>query len=125
VARTRDSRIVAAEFDVYLSRDLRFNDPEKREIGTYSEHTRARKVRYTSEMLRKLDRMEDRRMFTDPQDPSVRAVAIHLDGRLRYVWRTDLLTEKEFDGVQREQKETALRVLRKKSRGSVGESDNG
>jgi hypothetical protein len=125
VARPRNKKVDAAQFDVYLSRELKFNDPEKKEIRTYPAYTPARKVKYTSEIVRKLDRREDRRMFTDPQDPSVRAVAIHLGGRLRYVWRTDLLTEKEFDEVRREQNEAAVRVLAKKSRGSVGEGDGG
>jgi hypothetical protein len=44
--------------------------------------------------------MEERSHFYDPKFG--RAVAIELDGMIRFVWRADLLTEEAYENVKKQ-----------------------
>jgi len=118
----RDPRTVNASFDVWLARDLLFNDPVKREIRRYERFTMARKVRYSGKILRYLDRMED--TIGAINEGKGRAVAIKLGGMVRYLWRVDVLTAEEYDEVKKGQG-AKLRDFRKKHRGHVGQGGPG
>lgn len=107
--QARDSRIVKAEFDVWLAREMSFNNPPGFNIRRYRKYARGKKVKYTPSMLSYLDRMEQ----SDHTGKACRAVAIELGGKIRYVWRSDLLTRKEYDKVQEKQR-SGLGMLRKK-----------
>lgn len=93
----RDSRTIKAEFDVWLSRELIFNQPPRYNIKKYPKFYKAKKIKYTSNILKYLDRMESKNF-----NGRYRAVAIYLDGMVRYVWRNDLLSRKEYDEIQKE-----------------------
>ena len=105
----RDSRIEKAEFEVWLAREMCFNNPPGLNIRTYGRYTKAKKVKYTPKMMRYLDNMER----TDVRNVGCNAVVIELGGKLRYVWRSDLFTRKEYDEIQKEQR-SRLGALRKK-----------
>lgn len=111
----RDDRVVKAEFDVWLARDMFFNNPPGLNIRKYSIYTIAKKVKYTRAILRYLDRMEGKSRSRGGDH----AVAIKLGGKIRYVWRKDLLSKKEYDAIKKKQG-AKLGVLRKKLRGDVG-----
>lgn len=113
----RDRRTIDSEFDVWLSRDMLFNTPPGLNIRKYSKYTKAKKIKYTRMILRYLDRMEE----VGFRGRKCRAVAIRLGKIIRYVWRSDLLSRREYEEIQKEQR-LGLEVLRKKQRGSV---DNG
>lgn len=116
-AKHRDPRVIKAVFDVWLSRDMLFNNPPGRNLKIYRKHTKAQKIKYTSKICRYLDRMEEKEFSVHGADRT--GVAIKLDGKTRYVWREDVLSEKEFSEVKERQK-SGIRALRKKSRRNVG-----
>jgi hypothetical protein len=106
----RDSRTIQAEFDVWLSRELIFNRPPGYNIKKYPKFYKAKKIKYTGSVLKYLDRMENKGL-----GDRGRAVAIFLDGMIRYVWRSDVLSRKEYDEIQR----NGMGVLRSKLRRDV------
>jgi len=114
VMQDRNEKLVKAEFDVWLSRDMSFNNPPGRHIHTYHKYVKAKKVKYTKKIQKCLDRMESKR-----GTGRGRAVAIKLGGNIRYVWRSDLLSKKEYNEIQEEQR-SKLGVFCKKLRGDVG-----
>lgn len=114
----RDPRVVDAVFDVWTNRQMIFNNPSKRggqNLKTYQPLTKAKKVKYTGVILKYLDSMEKK---SDMGFERGRAVAIELDGIVRYVWRDDLYTKAELDESQRSKK-AGLRALCSKSKGDV------
>lgn len=121
MVRKRDPRIVKAVFDVWLSRSIIFNNPPGNNIKVYAQYTRAEKVKYTNKIQIYLDRMEDE-WFKHKHEKRI-SVAIKLDNIIRYVWREDILSKKEYDEVK-ERQQTNLRMLFKKSKRNVGESSS-
>lgn len=95
-----DERVIRAEFPVWLARDLLFNNPPGQNHKRYEMHTMAKKVKYTNKMLDYLYKMEASSHFYDPKFG--RAVAIELDGMIRFVWRADLLTEEAYENVKKQ-----------------------
>ena len=117
----RDQKVIDAVFDVWLSRDMQFNNSGG--IKRYPRNTKAQKVKYTKKILRYLDNMEANAESSSnciTVEESGRAVSIKLDGKVRYVWRADVLTEREWHEKRASQKEK-LEMLRKESRGPMGE----
>jgi hypothetical protein len=106
-----DERIVSAEFEVRLARDMLFNNPPGQNFKTYSIYTKADKVKYNGKIQQYLYDME--RKENHYTSSMGRAVAIKLDGLTRFVWRSDLLSKDEYDAVKREHNEK-LRDLGKK-----------
>lgn len=117
----RDPRLVKASFDVWLSRSMIFNNPPGNNIKVYRQYTKAEKVKYTNKIQIYLDRMENNWFKCEHNRRT--AVAIKLDSIVRYVWREDVLSKKEYDEIK-EKQQTNLRILFKKSRGNVGKSDS-
>jgi hypothetical protein len=118
----RDPRLVEAVFYVWLSKEMIFNNPGKG-VKRYPKNTKAEKVKYNKKILRYLDRMEEKvdsviRADGVSIEDLGRAVAIKMDGLVRYVWRSDLMTEREFDEKRTAQKKK-LGMLRKKPRRTV------
>jgi hypothetical protein len=114
----RDQRVIDSQFDIWLARDLLFNNPPGVNFRRYPKYSKAKKVKYTRVILRYLDKMEKTGEVLDMGDRG-RAVAIELGGMLRYVWRVDLLTEAEYDEAKKRQA-PKLASLRKKLRRNVG-----
>jgi len=112
----RDDRTIKTVFDVWLARDMLFHNPE-RGFRVYEKYTKCEKVKYDTKILRYLDEME--RRVVDWNDGMGRAVAIRMDKKIRYMWRGDLLTEKEYEEIQQRKRE-GLRMLREKSKRDVG-----
>jgi hypothetical protein len=121
MGRKRDPRLVKASFDVWLSRSIIFNNPPGNNIKVYRQYTKAEKVKYTNKIQIYLDRIENE-LFKLKHEKRI-SVAIKLDNIIRYVWREDILSKKEYDEVK-ERQQTNLRVLFKKSKGDVGKSDS-
>ncbi len=121
MVRKRDPRIVKAVFDVWLSRSIIFNNPPGNNIKAYAQYTRAEKVKYTNKIQIYLDRMEYE-WFKHKHEKRI-SVAIKLDNIIRYVWREDVLSKKEYDEVK-ERQQTNLRMLFKKSKRNVGKSNS-
>lgn len=117
MARKRDSRIVKASFDVWLSRSMLFNNPPGRNIKRYRQYTKAEKVKYTKKIEMYLDKMESDWFKREHENRT--AVAIKLDGIIRYVWREDLLSEKQYDEIK-EKHQAGLRILCKNTGRNVG-----
>lgn len=115
----RDHRTIKAEFDVWLAREMLFNHPPRQDVRKYPKFYKAKKVKYTKQILRYLDRMEAKEF----EDHRCRAVAIYLDGMVRYVWRSDLLSQKEYDDVQKKQRH-GLGILRQKLGRNVGKKSD-
>ncbi|MBN2258105.1 MAG: hypothetical protein JW704_09800 [Anaerolineaceae bacterium] len=98
---------------------MKFNNPPRQNIRTYGRFTPAKKVKYTKGILRYLDEMEEK--VIEWNENMGRAVAIQLDGMVRYVWRGDLLSKKEYDEVQKKTR-AGIGMLRQKRGGDVGQS---
>lgn len=117
MTRERDSRLVKASFDVWLSRSMIFNNPPGMNLKTYKKYTKTKKVKYTRKIEMYLDKMENNWFKCEHENRT--AVAIKLDGIIRYVWREDLLSEKEYDEIRKKHQD-GLRILCKNTRGNVG-----
>ena len=116
--RGREDSVINARFDVYLARDICFNNPPGRNIKRYRKFTKAQKVPYRGEVLDRLNALEDG-FHSKYVESGIRAVAIKLDNKIRYVWRCDVLTEAEFQ-IERK---SSVSALRKKQQRDVGNSD--
>lgn len=92
----RDKRLCDAVFDVWLSRDMTFNSQDGFII--FAKHTKAKKIKYDYAIELYLDNMENKSVLYDASFG--RAVAIELGGMVRYVWRSDVLTEEEMSRNQ-------------------------
>lgn len=101
-----------AEIDLWTSKDLWFVDNGcLKKILPYTE---CQKIKYNSKIKQYLEVMEEK------NTSSGTAVAVKLDGKVRYVWRSDLLNRKQFDEIRKKQR-SRLRVFSKKSKGAMGE----
>lgn len=110
--------------DLWLARDLSFRIDK--EIVVVPRFTKCYKPKYTNKIKKYLQWMEGHPIFRRKSD--ARAICIHLEGMLRYVWRDDVLTKKEYqieleveNERKREFRNKAARVLGKKLKGNVGE----
>ena len=116
-----DPRTIKSEFDVWTSKEMIFNNPSPKGSGgqnlkTYPRFTKAKKVKYDKVRMRYLNDMEKRGNLAGVV--CGRAVAIEMDGIVRYVWREDVYTEDEFKEAQKTHK-AGLRMLRSKPKGNV------
>ena len=118
----RDPRTIKAVFNVWLSRDMLFNNPHPGKPGSntkkYKKYTKAEKVKYSNEIIRRLNDWEEKYFEESGGD---RCVAIRLDGIVRYMWRRDVLTEAEYGRIQEKQK-AGISVIRSKLKRDVGKS---
>jgi hypothetical protein len=119
MASKRDPRVIKASFDVWLNRDMLFNNPPGMNIKIYRKYTKAKKIRYTRKIQFYLDKMED--AYFKHEHLRKVAVAIKLDDIVRYVWREDVLSEKEYDEINEKQRKS-LGILCKNTRRDVGKS---
>lgn len=94
---------------LWTSRDMKFHDPEKG-FFKIKKYTRCYVAKYNNRIKNYLERMKRKDTYHDSHE---NPVAVFLDEKIRYVWRSDLLTEKEFEDIKREQRRK-LGVLRKK-----------
>ena len=122
MADERDSKIIKAQFPVWIARDMVFNNPPGRNEKKYIKYTEAMKVKYNKEILLYLDMKEEKSL--GKKCDTDRAVAIKLDRRVRYVWRSDILTKSEYDEIKEKQK-TGLGNLRQKCRRAMGKGESG
>lgn len=122
--RGRFSSVIKAKLVLFLSRDMLFNNPPRYNAKMYRMGTRCEKVSYTDEHLRYLNDMEDKgeQRFTADGKP-IRAVAIKLDKKIRYVWRDEVMTEREYHEKSKLDIER-ISLLRKKQNGNVGSSED-
>jgi len=107
----RDPRVIKSSFDVWLARDMDFNNLPGRNIKTYRRFTKATKIKYTNKICSYLDKMEYKQSRMAGENKV--AVAIKLDGTIRYVWRCDVLTEKEYNEIQNSQKDNIRNLCKK------------
>lgn len=112
IERDRPQAVIKARIKVRLARDMDFNNPPGRNIKRYVKYTQAEKVPYNSAIMAYLNSMEDS-LFSEYKESGVRAVAIFLDGMIRYVWRSDLLTEEEFENGRKARASSVAKVLSK------------
>jgi hypothetical protein len=106
-----DERLITAEFEVRLARDMLFNNPPGQHYKKYSIYTKASKVKYNGKIQQYLYDMEQNENHYASKIG--RAVAIKLDGLTRFVWRSDLLSEDEYNAINRE-RTAGIRNLGKK-----------
>lgn len=117
IQRGRPDSVIKARFEVWLASDMDFNEPPGHNIVTFKKFTKAEKIPYTADHMIVMNRMEDMPMSMY-QRYGTRSVTIKMAGFPRYVWRTDVLTKKEYEVAKAKQKE-AFGRLRGKSNGDV------
>lgn len=104
------------EIELWTAHELLFI--EKKKLKKFLPYTSCMKIKYDNRIKRYLENMEQKH----PEKGT--GVAIKLDGKVRYVWRSDLLTEKEFDEI-RKKNHSRFGILSKKSKRSVGKGGEG
>lgn len=108
--------------ELWTAHDMVFVLDKERGQGTIPRFTACVKPVYTNKIKAYLANME-RQGFGRPDDRT-RAVAVKLEGQLRYVWRTDVLTKEEYDAAK-EKERTSLSALRSKPRGTLDQGGQG
>ncbi len=106
------------KLDMWTARDLTFHINKRRGTGAIPRFTSCKKPKYTLKIKRYLMRMEERDSEHAAGDF---AVCVDLIGQFRYVWRSDLLVQQEYDEIRKEER-SALGLLGKKSKRPVGKS---
>jgi hypothetical protein len=81
-------------------------------------YTECEKVPYDHKIKRYLQGMEQKGFNRPGSGPA--AVCVKLKGMLRYVWRTDVLTEEEYEDHKKHERASVVGVLSPQSRRSVG-----
>jgi len=123
---TRDAAVQAkiekARIELWTARDMVFVLDRKRGIQTIPRFTKCGKPPYTKKIKTYLKNFEEKSM-TRPD--GVSAVCVKLEGMLRYIWRTDVLTRQEYVKIKEEEKTREARVLGSKLGRSVGEGSDG
>lgn len=117
-SRPRPEKMVKASIDVWLADDMLFNNPPGMNIKKYKRFTKAVKIPYKREHIFWLDRMElaiESRMHKE----DIRAVAILLDGKVRYVWRDDVLNKEEYTNERAKTKKRSLEKIANATRNVV------
>jgi len=114
------TKIDKARIKLWTSRELVFVISKEKGIGTIPRFTECEKVPYDRKIRAYLDSMESKQDYRRPPG-NPKAVCVKLVGRLRYVWRTDVLTEAEYEEVKKKDRSRAVRVFGQKSKGDVGE----
>lgn len=111
---------------LYAARDLRFHacaccEPN-RKLGAFviPEGTEGILVHPSSRQQRDLDR-QNKGLH---QGSSERMALVEIEGRERYLRRSDVLSEKQYN-ARRERRKARLQSLRQERTGSVGEGDGG
>jgi len=125
----RDPRTIKSEFDVWLRHSMIYNNPPPegksgQNLKTYPALTKAKKVKYKKTILHYLDEMESKDDVLSIRKHEGRAVAVELDGIVRYMWRDDIYTKRELDESQAS-KRAGLRALRGKPQRNVGKDPTG
>lgn len=108
------SKTDRAKIELWTSRKLVFMVDGKYEA--IKAHTHCYKPPYTKGDKAYIENMEQKSAY---RPPGVKAVCVVLRGQRRYVWRTDVLTEKEYDESRQRNREAARAVFGKKRRGFV------
>lgn len=122
------SKTDLAKLDLYTAKDMTFVIRKGEDARTIPRFTPCKKPKYTREIKDYLVNMEEKHPFRPKDAPF--AVCVELEGMLRYVWRTDVLTQKEYDEARKADK-VSLGVFLQKRQRAVGEdkvpggSDNG
>ena len=106
------------EIELWTAEDMLFVIDKKRGIEKIPRHTPCVKPPYTKRIKRYIENMEEKRLHRPEGNP--KGVCVKLEGTLRYVWRTQVLTKEEYDAV-RSKKRNSLGALRSKSRRPLGE----
>jgi len=107
--KPRTKKISEAVFPVWLAKKMLFNQPDKRRVIEYRMYTECLKVKYTPAILKYLDKMEKIAGDIKAEDT---AIAISLNGMVRYVWRSDVFVKSEFDKqVKNDQKKISKKIL--------------
>jgi hypothetical protein len=109
-----------AEIELWTSKDMTFRINGSMQVIPAG--TKCVKPKYTKKIKGYLGRM-DVTGFGRPESMKKTpvAVCVKLRGQLRYVWRTDVLTEKESDEYKKENSHK-LGVFAEKLKGAVGKS---
>ena len=92
---------------------------KKKGIGTIPRYTKCEKLPYTKKIIQYLMKMEGNGI--NRSEKKTKAVCVFLEGRQRYVWRTDVLTKKEYDEIREEEKRKFSRVFGKKPKRVMGQ----
>lgn len=109
MAREVLSTVDKARIELWTSRDMLFSINKKRGISVIPKYTKCEKVPYTHKIKDYLQSMEEH-SFSRPTDKP-KAVCVKLEGMIRFVWRTDVLTEKEHRVISDDLKRRLANVL--------------
>lgn len=112
------SKVDKARIQLWTARDMSFVISRDRGIGTIPRYTKCEKPPYNQKNKKYLYRMEETSFHRPDSNP--RAVCVKLGGKLRYIWRTDVFTEEEYEECKREERASAVGVFGTKSRRSLG-----
>jgi hypothetical protein len=113
------TKVDKARIKLWTAHDMSFVISREKGIGTIPKFTPCEKISYDLKIKAYLDHMEAKSDWRPSSNP--KAVCVKLMGVIRYVWRTDVLTEAEYDEVKRKERSKAVGVLGSKSKRNVGQ----
>jgi len=114
------TKVDKARIKLWTSREMAFMISKEKGVGNIPRFTECEKVPYDLKIRAYLDKMETQQDHRRPPG-NPKAVCVKLMGQLRYVWRTDVLTEAEYEEVKKKDRSRAIRVFGQKPKGDVGE----
>jgi len=112
------TKVDKAKIDLWTAHDMDFMISKKRGVGTIPRFTSCVKPPYTSKIKEYLKWMEEKSMVRPDGNP--KAVCVQLEGILRYLWRTDVLTREEYEKVKAAERSGAIGVFGSKSKRAMG-----
>jgi hypothetical protein len=112
------SKVDKARIELWTAHDLTFVISKEKGVGTIPRFTPCVKPVYTHKIKDYLFNMEEKGIN---RPPGVKAVCVKLEGMLRYLWRTDVLTKQEYEEVRRKERTSAVGVFGSKSKRAVGQ----
>lgn len=114
------SKVDRARIDLWTKRDMLFVVKERgRYPITIPRFTKCHKPCYNHRHKREIARLEEQFRRNDDREND-KVVCIVLEGSERFVWRSDVLTEQEYEAVK-EQERAAIAALCEEPRGTVGQ----
>jgi hypothetical protein len=96
--------------DLWTARDMLFMINKSKGVGFIPRFTECYKPVYNHSIKDYLNNMEAKGFNRPGSNPN--AVCVKLEGMLRYVWRTDVLTKDEYDERRKCEKESTIRIFR-------------
>lgn len=107
------TKVDLARIDLWTARDMQFVVKERgRYPTTIQRFTKCHKPRYTHRLKEMcLDRTDKWSRFFDQHEDGDRVICVVLEGQERFLWRSDVLTEAEYEAAREADRASLVSLL--------------